>query len=97
MIQIHRFLWWQDGDPSKEVKEYKMVVHLLGAESSPSYAGFALHKTVENNQQDYDPRVAKMVKDNVYVDDCLPSVPTVKEGKTVIPQLCKMLSKCCKC
>ena len=26
-----RFLWWLDGDPSKEVVEYRMKVHLFGA------------------------------------------------------------------
>jgi len=24
-----RFLWWEDGDPKKEVVEYKMKVHQL--------------------------------------------------------------------
>ena len=30
-----RFLCWLDGDPSKEVVEYRMKVHLFGASSSP--------------------------------------------------------------
>ena len=37
-----RFLWWLDGDPSKEVVEYRMKVHLFGASSSPGCANFGL-------------------------------------------------------
>ena len=36
------FLWWLDGDPSKEVIDYRMKVHLLGASSSPGCANFGL-------------------------------------------------------
>lgn len=31
-----RFLWWRDGNVSNELEEYKMVVHIFGATSSPS-------------------------------------------------------------
>ena len=31
-----RFLWWPDGEINKALVEYKMVVHLFGAMSSPS-------------------------------------------------------------
>ncbi len=30
-----RFLWWTDGDISKDPEEYRMKVHLFGATSSP--------------------------------------------------------------
>ena len=33
-----RFLWWEEGDLSKEPKEYRMTVHLFGATSSPGCA-----------------------------------------------------------
>ena len=31
-----RFLWWPNGDLTKEMEEYRMVKHLFGATSSPS-------------------------------------------------------------
>lgn len=43
-----RFLWWKDGDPSKSVTKYQMVVHLFGATSSPSCANFCLRKTAQD-------------------------------------------------
>ena len=49
-----RFLWWEDGDFQKPMKDYQMLVHLFEATSSPSCDGFALHKTVEDNQEDFD-------------------------------------------
>jgi hypothetical protein len=30
-----RFLWWENGDTSKDPQEYRMTVHLFGAASSP--------------------------------------------------------------
>ena len=69
-----RFLWWKEGNIDENPQEYQMQVHLFGATSSPSCAGFALHKTVEDNQQDFDSDVGQTVLDNFYVDDCLKSV-----------------------
>ena len=40
-----RFLWWEDGDLTKEPKEYRMTVHLFGATSSPGCANFAFKST----------------------------------------------------
>ena len=37
-----RFLCWPDGDPSREVVDYQMKVHLFGASSSPGCANFGL-------------------------------------------------------
>lgn len=31
-----RFLWWPDGDITKECVEHRMIVHIFGAVSSPS-------------------------------------------------------------
>ena len=40
-----RFMWWPNGDLTKEMKEYRMVKHLFGATSSPSVANFYLRKS----------------------------------------------------
>ncbi|XP_066925838.1 uncharacterized protein [Clytia hemisphaerica] len=39
-----RFIWWPDGDLSKEPVDYQMCVHLFGATSSPSCANYALRQ-----------------------------------------------------
>ena len=36
-----RFLWWPEGDLSKEPVEHQMTVHLFGATSSPSCCSYA--------------------------------------------------------
>ena len=74
-------------------KEYQMVVHLFGATSSPSCAGFALHRTVQDNAQDFEADVATIVRENFYVDDCLTSVPSTEVGMRLLPQLCELLRR----
>ncbi|XP_068728733.1 uncharacterized protein [Montipora capricornis] len=48
------FLWWPGGDLSKKAEEHRMLEHLFGAKSSPSFASFSLKKTAENNKRDLD-------------------------------------------
>ncbi|KAL7831201.1 hypothetical protein SRHO_G00307040 [Serrasalmus rhombeus] len=61
-----RFLWWPEGDFSQALTEYKMVVHLFGATSSPSCG-----KTAEDNHCKSSAEAVDTVLNNVYVDDCL--------------------------
>ena len=46
-----RFLWWTDGDLTKESEEYQMLVHLFGAVSSPSLSNYALLKTTDDSNE----------------------------------------------
>ncbi|XP_030844258.1 uncharacterized protein LOC105444708 [Strongylocentrotus purpuratus] len=92
-IDALRFLWWEEGDLEKPPVEYQMLVHLFGATSSPSCAGFAINKTVQDNKRDFDEGVAETVLDNFYVDDCLKSVSTREEAKKLIPQLNELLRR----
>ena len=71
-----RFLWWPNGDLTKQPKCFRMEVHLFGATSSPSCAAYALKRTADDNAQLFEPEVVSTVKENFYVDDCLKSVPT---------------------
>ncbi|KAI2661009.1 UvrABC system protein B [Labeo rohita] len=68
------FLWWPNGDVNQNLVEYKMVVHLFGAKSSPSVANFALRKTAEENRSNASVEAVNTVLRNFYVDDCLKSV-----------------------
>ncbi|XP_078486498.1 uncharacterized protein LOC144744976 [Ciona intestinalis] len=73
-----RFWWWPGGDTSLEPAAYRMKVHLFGATSSPSCASFCLRQAATDFGGEFDPRVATVIKDNFYVDDCLVSVPNPK-------------------
>lgn len=70
-----------------------MTVHLFGATSSPSCAGFALRKTAEDHKNAFDNDTSTAVLENFYVDDCLKSVPDAKQGRRLIPQLRDMLMR----
>ena len=50
--ELLRFLWWKDGEFSKEPEEFRMTVHLFGAVSSPACANFALKRTAHDNEED---------------------------------------------
>ena len=66
--------------------EYQMLVHLFGATSSPSCAGFAIHKTVQENKRDCDEGVAKTVFRTISLwMDCLKSVSSETRGQEAHP------------
>jgi len=87
-----RFLWRTRGNISEPPEEYCMVVHLFGAESSPSCANYALLQTAEDNSADFSPAVLNTVKCNFYVDDCLKSVYLEAEAIGLINELIFKLS-----
>ena len=74
-----RFLWWENGDTKKTIKEYRMMVHLFGAVSSPGCANFGL-KRAPDNEIEFGEAAANFVRNNFYVDDGLISVSSVKEA-----------------
>ena len=88
-----RFLWWPDGDLSKDPVEHQMLAHLFRATSSPSCASFALKKTVSDNKNDFDVQTIDTVNRNFYVDDCLKSVPVVDEAIKLVDQLPRLLAR----
>ena len=88
-----RFLWWLDGDLNQQPVDHCMEVHLFGATSSPSCCNFALKKTAEDNKGEFPEEVARTVKRNFYVDDCLKSVKSATNAVEFIHQLRSILSK----
>ena len=48
-----RFLWYEDGDESKDVIEYRMKVHLFGAASSPGCSNFGLMRAAEDGEEEF--------------------------------------------
>ena len=85
-----RFLWWPNGDLSKELEENEMCVHLFGAVSSPSVAGYALRKTATDNSEKYGEAAARAVCRNFYVDDLCKSEDSVPESVDMIANISAM-------
>ncbi|XP_033107721.1 uncharacterized protein LOC117109468 [Anneissia japonica] len=94
---VLRFLWWEGGDTSKPVKMFRMAVHLFGATSSPSCAGYALKRTAEDNEHDNADEVGKRTIDAIrhsfYVDDCLTSTNDTKSAVELAQRLRSVLAK----
>ena len=75
-----RYLWWPDGNLHNEPIEYRMLVHLFGAVSSPSCANYALKKTAKDNEHKYKREVIDAIQNDFYVDDFVKSVATEEES-----------------
>ncbi|KAJ8037714.1 hypothetical protein HOLleu_18605 [Holothuria leucospilota] len=88
-----RFLWWPDGNIEGPLREYKMVVHLFGAVSSPSCANYALHRTADDFGNDFDTETVGTVKENFYVDDMLKSVRCEEEAVRLVRQMRELTGK----
>ena len=87
-----RFLWWEDGDTSKDPSEFRMTVHLFGATSSPGCANYALKASADDNEKDLGSASANFIRREFYVDDGLKSVASVEEAVTLIKdtkEMCK--------
>ena len=88
-----RFLRWPNCDLSRGLIEYQMTVHLFGAVSSPACSNYALRKTADDSAQHFSCDVVNTIKWNFYVDDCLKSLPSVKDAITHVRELCSLLQQ----
>ena len=74
-----RFLWWPNGDPSRDVIECHMHTHIFETTSSPAVALYVLQKTALDNATEFSPDAVNAILESFYVDDCLKAVATVEE------------------
>ena len=88
-----RFLWWRDGDYEQSPEEYKMLVYLFEATSSPSCAGFCLRKVADEFENEFDEETIKNIRKNFYVDDCLKPVQKTEDAIQLIEELRRLLAK----
>ncbi len=86
-----RYLWWEDGDPNKRVREHRMTAHLFGGVWSPSCANYALQRCATDHKEFFDRETVSTILHNFYVDDCLKSVPSDRDAIHLINQLEKLL------
>lgn len=70
-----------------------MVVHVSGAASCPSCSNFAFRKIAEDNSNHFPEEVVRTVKKNLYVDDCLESLPSAGEASYHASDLLCLLSR----
>ena len=92
-VNYLRFLWWPNGDLTKDLAEHRMLVHTFGAVSSPSCATYALLKTAEDNAHLYPEEAISTIRKNFYVDDALKSVHSVEQATSLYQQLTEVCAK----
>ena len=90
-----RFLWWLDGDPSKEVIDYRMIVYLFGVSNSPGCVDFGLRRAADNGEEDFGTDAAAFICKDFYTDDGLKSASTVPEAIQFIKASQAICSKAC--
>ncbi|XP_038060478.1 uncharacterized protein LOC119731375 [Patiria miniata] len=90
---VLRYLWWSDGDSSRQPSVYRMTVHPFGGTWSPSCCTFALQRTAEDNRADFQPDTVDTVMRNFYVDDCLKSVASEEKGIQLAQELRSLLAR----
>ena len=87
-----RFLWFQDGDPTKPIIEYRLTHQVPGLTDSPSNACFSLRQLIEESPAGVSDAVAKAIRDNFYVDDGCLSGSDFNELRSIVEGLSLALS-----
>ena len=88
-----KFLWFRKGDLSQKPTEYRMVVHLFGATSSPSVCCYAMRRTAHEAKGEIKQETFDAVLHNFYMDDLLKSVPSEEEAIRLKEELITTLKK----
>ena len=88
-----RFLWWPNHNLDAEPVDFQMLVHIFGAASSTSVAGFALRQVAIEYKAGVSQHVISTVLENFYADDCLQSADVPSEVIELVAQLKLLLSQ----
>ena len=88
-----RFLWWRDGDFSKEPIANEICAHVFGSVSSGACSNYALKRTAEENEKKYGIKTACTLRENFYVDDRLKSINSEDDAIKLIKNVRSMCNK----
>jgi hypothetical protein len=82
-------LFWVHNDNLDDVREFRLLVHVFGAKSSPSVANFALQQLAipDDNDNENIKNAKKCLLNNFYVDDLLKSVKSKTEAISLINEV----------
>ncbi|XP_039885710.1 uncharacterized protein LOC120732292 [Simochromis diagramma] len=87
-----RFLWYENNDLQKAVKEFRMTVHVFGNSPSPAVAIYCLRQAAKQ-AEDSTTSAREFITRNFYVDDGLASFPNEAEATGVLHTAQAMLAK----
>ena len=81
------FLWWQNGDISRQPADHEMCVHVFGGTSSLFCSNYALKKTAVDGETKFGKETTETLQNNFYVDDLLKSVDDEDEAIKLIKEV----------
>lgn len=87
-----RFLWFRDNNPSGDITEYRMRVHIFGNSPSPAVTIYGLRHSARVGESEYGSDVRQFVDKDFYVDDCLKSLPTNEAAISLLKRTQAMLA-----
>ena len=85
-----RFLWWKDGDLSKEPTNHNMCTHVFEGVSSGACSNYALKRTAKKNEKKYETEGASTLRENFYGDDLLKSLNSEDDAIKLIKNVRSM-------
>ena len=90
-----RFFWWADNDPSGPIVQYRSLVHLFGACSSPAVAMFALKAIAAMGREkgELSESEAVFIENCFYIDDGMNSCIVADEAVSLIARVTPFLHK----
>ncbi|XP_073531981.1 uncharacterized protein [Phyllobates terribilis] len=87
-----RFLWYRDNNPSNEVTEYRMRVHIFGNSPSPTVAIYGRKRSAQEGEAEYGSDVKQFIDKDFYVDDCLKDMPSNETAISLLRRAQEMLA-----
>ncbi|KAI3367313.1 hypothetical protein L3Q82_008361 [Scortum barcoo] len=82
----------RNNDPTSDIVDYRMRVHLFGNSPSPAVAVYGLRRAAKEAEADYGSDARRFVDREFYVDDALKSFSTEEEAISVLGRAQKMLA-----
>ena len=76
---LQRYIWQQDLDPTKIPKENVIKILIYGVKSRDNQAERSLKKNAKLSKVEY-PKINEIVKDDIYVDDCISDEQSEREA-----------------
>lgn len=96
MREDHRdflsFFWYRDNNPSKDICEYRMKVHVFCNSPSPAVAIYGLRRAAAHGEHEYGSDSKQFIQREFYVDDGLLSRPTARESIDLLKWTQEMLA-----
>ncbi len=87
-----RFLWYRNNNPTSDIVDYRMRVHLFGNSPSPAVAVYGLRQAAKKAEADCGSDARRFIASEFYVDDALKFFSTEEEAISVLGRAQKMFA-----